>query len=51
MFHFNDFFRNFTGQSSNNRHYQQTTKGGDLRIRVSVTLDEVINGGKYDKKA
>ena len=42
---FNDFFRNFTGQSSNNRHYQQTTKGGDLRIRVSVTLDEVINGG------
>ena len=42
---FNDFFRNFTGQSSNSQHYQQTTKGGDLRIRVSITLDEVINGG------
>ena len=33
------------GEDSNSQHYQQTTKGGDLRIRVSVTLDEVINGG------
>tara|TARA_X000000368_G_C22929164_1_gene666744 strand:+ start:51 stop:1055 length:1005 start_codon:yes stop_codon:yes gene_type:complete len=42
---FNDFFKNFTGQSSYNRQYQRQTKGGDLRIRIGVTLDEVINGG------
>lgn len=42
---FNDFFRNFTGGYNNNgQYYQQKTKGGDLRIKVKVNLDEVING-------
>jgi molecular chaperone DnaJ len=45
---FNDFFRNFAGGGYNsNRYYQeQKRKGGDLRIKVNVTLDEVINGGE-----
>ena len=43
---FNDFFRNFNGGFNSQSYQQQRSTGGDLRIKVKVTLDEVINGGE-----
>ncbi len=40
-----DFFSNFFGGAFNQR-YNKQKKGSDLRIKVSVTLDDIIHGVK-----
>lgn len=40
---FNDFFRNFNNRQSS--YYEQRRTGGDLRIKVNISLNDVINGG------
>lgn len=41
-FNFSDVFGGMNGFGSTNR--QQTLRGGDIRIKVNITLDEMLNG-------